>query len=164
MAQDKFRELDKSEISATIAMLAAIDEKFGSEAVSVAIEAYHKASVDNIKHNPTPISERTIRNIEKKLWTDDNYGKINHETIESSKNSLRVRVTSCYYAKICQKLEEKYPRARFFGSQIYCRWNESFVKGWNEDIGFSLDRTLMDGHAFCTFYYFNKKKKVKKSE
>lgn len=153
---EKFRILDESGITATIAMLSAIDKKFGSEAVSVAIEAYHQASEDYISSTPIALNERTIKELSDKLWEKGNYGRVKYEKIEESENALRIRVSECYYTQICQKLEEKYPRARFFGSQIFCRWNDAFTKGWNKNIGLSLDRTLMDGEAFCAFYYYNK--------
>lgn len=161
---EKFRVLDESEITATIAMLSAIDDKFGSEAVSVAIEAYHQASEEYIGSNLISLNERTINELNRKLWEKEKYGKVKYEKIEETDNALRIRVSECYYAQICQKLEEKYPRARFFGSQIFCRWNEAFTKGWSKDIGLSLDRTLMDGEAFCAFYYYNKVENKEKSD
>lgn len=79
-------------------------------------------------------------------WTADDALTI--DVIESSKEKLRFNVTRCRYAEMYKSMG-----LANLGEHLSCNRDGKFCTGFNPDIKFERNQTIMEGSEYCDFHY-----------
>lgn len=79
-------------------------------------------------------------------WTAEDALKI--DVIESSKQKLRFNVTRCRYAEMYKSMG-----LSDLGELLSCNRDGKFCTGFNPDIRFERNQTIMEGNEYCDFHY-----------
>lgn len=78
-------------------------------------------------------------------------GALEIDELERSDEAWRFNVTRCKYAELYASLG-----LRELGATLSCNRDAALIEGYSDDVVFERTQTLMEGAAFCDFYYRKK--------
>ncbi|THB75192.1 MAG: 2-amino-thiazoline-4-carboxylic acid hydrolase [Desulfobacteraceae bacterium] len=137
------------EACALVPVIRAFGEKIGIDAAKALVQKTHEASshqygaacAEQLGSNSMADLAQIVRG-----WA--NGGALEEEIIELTSRTYAFNVVRCRYA-------ERYHELGLgeFGYCLSCCRDEPFVKGFNKNIRFQRDQTIMEGASHCDFRF-----------
>jgi predicted ArsR family transcriptional regulator len=137
-------------IKQQISLLEGLKSEFGPRVVDVVRETNNRDVCQVYKALAERSGSNSIDDLVNLLWEplrDKGYAF----TVEKTDAGVQMNCTACPFAAMYRSLG-----GAEWGYAIYCAADEELTKAFNPNIGFKRTRTLMEGHACCDHFYFNR--------
>ena len=127
----------------------AIRDKYGEEGFETARQAFLDSMVDGWQREFDRLPDRSLETYVNWLASIVSSGT-RFEVTELTETSVRFKFTVCPWASHFRAIG-KAEIGRFF-----CDADVPMVAAFNEQIGFEITKTLMNGDAYCDHHFFLK--------
>jgi len=133
-----------------LSLLDALRARFGDEVLSVVEDSNNKNASAIFRNLDIREEDRTIEKLIEVLWEPMKKIGLRY-TFKKERNGILMHCVSCPLADHYKKLG-----AAEWGYALHCAADASIVEGFNDKIGFSRSKTLMQGHDCCDHFYYPK--------
>ena len=151
MTENKISMIEQRviEARALVPVIKAFGEKIGMDAAKALVQATHEKSSQN--YGEACAGERgsnTLADLAEILSQWSRGGALEEEILEQNETTYAFHVTRCLYAERYRELG-----AEEFGYCLSCCRDEPFVRGFNSNIRFERNQTIMEGAPHCDFRF-----------
>lgn len=142
-----FQGLHRYHLLDKVAMLKALEEKYGEEIFEVVDKARGELTKNGWGQVASKSPSTTIDDLEKALW-QTRFDLFDYTREDIGDNTVQMHVSRCFFADLARELGvERY------AYHLFCVDDPFIVEGFNPEIVFSRTKTLMEGDEECDHCY-----------
>jgi predicted ArsR family transcriptional regulator len=147
--QEQWLDICETELAKVLRIMR---ERFGQEACEALVKANSEGVMQEWRKKAEDNGDNSIKSLIKLLWEPLTSHGFEY-TMEETESRYQFNVTKCPGADIALRLG--------IGEQMYyfrCANDPFIAEGFNSNIGFTMTKTLMQGHDCCNHFYYYKNK------